>query len=186
MGDGVVLPDHGAPVRAESVHEGPRARVERLYLPGGTVIRKQPLGPEAQRRLEHEVAVLKRLRAVRGVAHLLDTPHYPGSITLADAGRVSLAVAAKPLGVDYLIGLAAALAEAMAGMHGCGVMHRDICPANIVISSDGAPCVVGFGLAMSLGEIRPEFTHHSQIVGTLEYLAPEQTGRTGRPAWLDP
>jgi signal transduction histidine kinase len=181
MGDGVVLPDHGAPVRAESVHEGPRARVERLYLPGGTVIRKQPLGPEAQRRLEHEVAVLKRLRAVRGVAHLLDTPHYPGSITLADAGRVSLAVAAKPLGVDYLIGLAAALAEAMAGMHGCGVMHRDICPANIVISSDGAPCVVGFGLAMSLGEIRPEFTHHSQIVGTLEYLAPEQTGRTGRP-----
>src|ERR1700760_1243861 len=36
MGDGAVLPDHGAPVRAESVHEGPRARVERLYLPGGT------------------------------------------------------------------------------------------------------------------------------------------------------
>src|ERR687893_474200 len=32
----------------------------------------------------------------------------------------------------------------------------------------------------SLAEIRPEFTHHTEIVGTLAYLAPEQTGRTGR------
>jgi serine/threonine protein kinase len=33
---------------------------------------------------------------------------------------------------------------------------------------------------MSLAEIRPEFTHHAEIVGTLAYVAPEQTGRTGR------
>ena len=33
----------------------------------------------------------------------------------------------------------------------------------------------------SLAEIRPEFTHHSEIAGTLAYLAPEATGRTGRP-----
>ena len=87
----------------------------------------------------------------------------------------------KPLAADDLIGLAAGLAKAVAGMHGRGVLHRDICPANIVLSCDGAPCLVGFGLARSLAEIRPEFTHHSQIVGTLAYLAPEQTGRTGRP-----
>ena len=37
-----------------------------------------------------------------------------------------------------------------------------------------------FALATSFAEIRPEFTHHSEIVGTLAYLAPEQTGRTGR------
>ena len=60
-------------------------------------------------------------------------------------------------------------------------MHRDITPANIVISGDGAPCLVDFALATSLAEIRPEFTHHAEIVGTLAYLAPEQTGRTGRP-----
>ena len=181
MGEGVVLPDRGAPVRAEIVHECPRARVERLFVPGGTVIRKQPLGPGGQRRLEHEVAVLERLRGVMGVAHLLDAPRYPGSVTLVDAGQVSLAEVGKPLGLDDLIGLAAALAQAVAAMHGRGVLHRDIGPANIVISSDGAPCLVGFGLATSLAEIRPEFTHHSQIVGTLAYLAPEQTGRTGRP-----
>ena len=34
-------------------------------------------------------------------------------------------------------------------------------------------------MAASFAESRPEFTHHSEIVGTLAYLAPEQTGRTG-------
>jgi len=60
-------------------------------------------------------------------------------------------------------------------------MHRDISPANIVVSGDGAACLVDFALASPLAEIRPEFTHHAQIVGTLAYLAPEQTGRTSRP-----
>src|SRR5918999_1129487 len=65
-------------------------------------------------------------------------------------------------------------------MHRRGVMHRDIAPANIVISPEGTPCLVDFALATSFAEIRPEFTHHTEIVGTLAYLAPEQTGRTGR------
>ena len=67
-------------------------------------------------------------------------------------------------------------------MHRRRVMHRDITPANIVLSGEGRPCLVDFALASSLAEIRPEFTHHSEITGTLAYLAPEATGRTGRPA----
>src|SRR5262245_29688015 len=59
-------------------------------------------------------------------------------------------------------------------------MHRDITLAYVVISRYGSPCLVDFALASSFAEIRPEFTHHTEIVGTLEYLAPEQTGRTGR------
>ena len=180
MGDGA-MPDRGVPVRAEIVHESEHTRVTRLFESGRTVIRKEPLGPDAQRRLHHEVAVLERLRGVVGVVQLLDAPRYPGSITLADAGQASVAVTVKPLAHHDLIGVAAGLAEAVAGMHGRGVMHRDICPANIVMSSEAAPCLVSFGLARSLAEIRPEFTHHSQIAGTLAYLAPEQTGRTGRP-----
>ena len=66
-------------------------------------------------------------------------------------------------------------------MHRAGVMHRDITPVNVVLSGDGAACLVDFALATSLAEMRPEFTPHSEITGTLAYLAPEQTGRTGRP-----
>jgi serine/threonine protein kinase len=96
-------------------------------------------------------------------------------------GGASLAGLGKPLAANALSELAVGLARAVAGMHRRGVMHRDISPANIVVSSDGASCLVDFALASPLAEIRPEFTHHAEIVGTLAYLAPEQTGRTGRP-----
>lgn len=114
------------------------------------------------------------------MAQVLDEPRYPASITLADAGEASAALVGKPLAVEQLIGVAVGLAAAVAGMHGRGVMHRNICPSNLVIASDDTPCLVGFASATSLAEIRPEFTHHTKIGGTLPYLAPEQTGRTGR------
>jgi signal transduction histidine kinase len=181
MEAGGVLPGQDPPVRAEIVHSSERTRVTRVFLPGLTVIRKEPLGPDAERRLRHEVAMLERLRGVAGVAQLAGAPRYPGSIVVADAGSASLAGLAKPLAAGDLITLAVELLRAVAGMHRQGVMHRDITPANVVISGGGAPCLVDFALATSFTEIRPEFTHHTQIVGTLAYLAPEQTGRTGRP-----
>jgi signal transduction histidine kinase len=181
MGSGQVLPGADPPVRAETVHQSERTRVTRLFLPGGTVIRKEPLGPSGERRVRHEVAMLERLRGMTGVAQLAAAPQYPGSAVIADAGAATLAGQAKPLAVADLIGLGLGLGRAVAGMHRRGVMHRDITPANIVLSGDGAPCLVDFALASSLAEIRPEFTHHSEIVGTLAYLAPEATGRTGQP-----
>src|SRR5271157_5645323 len=181
MGAGEVLPGQDPPVRAEVVHESARTRVTRLLLPGRTVIRKEPLGPDADRRLRHELAMLERLRGAEGVAQLAEAPRYPGSVVLADAGGASLAGLARPLAAGELAGLGLGVARAVAGMHRAGVMHRDISPANVVISRDGAPCLVDFALATSFAEIRPEFTPHSEIVGTLAYLAPEQTGRTGRP-----
>src|ERR1700758_5851266 len=93
-------------LRAEIVHCSERTRVTRLFLPGRTVIRKEPLGPDGERRVRHETAVVERLRGVAGVAQLAETPRYPGSVTLADAGGTSLARKAKPLAVDELTSLA--------------------------------------------------------------------------------
>ena len=169
-------------LRAEIVHSSERTRITRLFLPGRTVIRKEPLGPDAERRVRHEVAMLERLGGVAGVAQLAEAPRYPGSVVLEDAGGASLAGMTKPLPAGELAGLGLGLARAVAGMHRRGVIHRDITPANIVVSGDGAPCLVDFALASSFAEIRPEFTHHAEITGTLAYLAPEATGRTGRPA----
>jgi predicted ATPase/signal transduction histidine kinase len=162
------------------IHESERTRITRLYLPDRTVVCKEPLGPDAPQRLRHERAMLERLRGVQGVAQLVDDPACPGAILLADVGGTSLGSRAKPLDFDVLVGLGSALAQAVAGMHRRGVMHHDITPANIVISWDGTPCLVDFALATLFAETRPEFAHGSEIVGTLAYLAPEQTGRTGR------
>src|SRR6202047_2344629 len=180
MEAGGLLSDEGPPVRHEIVHVSDRTRVTRLWFGNRAVVSKEPQGPDAQQRLRHEETILGRLRGVDGVAQLVDAPRDPGSIVLEDAGGSSLADSAKPLASDELIDLAVLLARAVSGMHRRGVMHRDITPANIVLSRDGAPCLVDFALATSLAEIRSEFTHHTEIVGTLAYLAPEQTGRTGR------
>src|SRR5690242_10759007 len=167
-------------VRVEVVHSSQRTRITRLFLPGRAVIRKEPLGPDADRRVRHEVAMLERLLGVAGVAQLAQAPRYPGSVVLEDAGGASLAGMTKPLPAGKLAGLGLGLARAVAQMHRQGVIHRDITPANIVVADDGTPCLVDFALATSFAEIRPEFTHHAEITGTLAYVAPEQTGRTGR------
>ncbi len=163
------------------LHASERTRVTRRFLRGGSVICKQPLGADAQRRLQHELAMLERLRGATGIAQLADEASEPGSIVLVDIGGTSLVDVEKPVAVDELIKLALDLARAVAEMHRRGVMHRDIAPANIVISRGGSPCLVDFALAAAVAEVRPDFRHHSEIVGTLGYLAPEQTGRTGRP-----
>src|SRR4029079_766735 len=95
MGSGGMRPARDPPARAEIVHESERTRVTRLFLPGRTVIRKEPLGPDAERRLRHEAAVLVRLRGVAGVVQLAEVPQYPGSIVVVDAGGASLAGLAK-------------------------------------------------------------------------------------------
>ena len=64
-------------LRAEVVHSSERTRVTRLFLPGRTVIRKEPLGPDAERRARHEVAMLERLRGVAGVAQLAAAAAVP-------------------------------------------------------------------------------------------------------------
>jgi signal transduction histidine kinase len=180
MEAGGELPDQAPTIQLGEVHVSDRTRITRQVFADRTVICKEPLGPNAQQRLRHEQAMLERLTGVLGVAQLVDAQLDPGSIVVEDAGSANLADAAKPLASDELIELAGRLARAVAEMHRRGVLHRDISPANIVVSCDGAPCLVDFGLATSLAEIRPEFTHHTRIVGTLAYVAPEQTGRTGR------
>jgi serine/threonine protein kinase len=178
-GDPLLYQVSSAPT--EVLHESERTRITRVFLATGSVTRKEPLGADAYRRLRREEAMLDRLRGVEGVAQMVRVPQYPASIVLEDAGDRTLGSSFAPLPASDLVRLAVQLASAVAGMHRRGVIHRDIAPANIVISREGDPCLVDFALATSLAEIRPEFTHHSAILGTLAYVAPEQTGRTARP-----
>src|ERR1700758_3134774 len=97
MGSGGMPPGPDPSVQAEIVHSSERTRVTRLFLPGRTVIRKEPLGPDADRRARHEVAMLERLGGVAGVAQLAQAPRYPGSVVLEDAGGASLAGMTGPL-----------------------------------------------------------------------------------------
>lgn len=81
----------------------------------------------------------------------------------------------SPLNPSFAISLIVGVCDALNYAHSKGVVHRDIKPSNILISRDGTPKVADFGLARPSGN--PEasrLTRVSQIVGTPEYMAPEQ------------
>src|SRR5713226_1985281 len=83
--------------------------------------------------------------------------------TLLDGGKIPLTTA-----IDYACQALAALDYA----HTRGVVHRDISPANMIITEDGTLKLTDFGLAKSLKDIR--LTQTGALVGSLYYTSPEQ------------
>ena len=77
--------------------------------------------------------------------------------------------------------------EAVEHAHQKGLLHRDLKPANILVSGrDGRPLVkvIDFGVAKALSDRLSAETLHTQvgsIVGTPEYMSPEQAGATSAP-----
>ena len=64
------------------------------------------------------------------------------------------------------------LCDALAAAHECGIVHRDLKPQNVMIREDGRVVLLDFGLAGLRDQTRGSLT--SRLVGTLNYLAPEQ------------
>jgi eukaryotic-like serine/threonine-protein kinase len=83
-----------------------------------------------------------------------------------------------PLPVCVAVGIK--LCEALGHAHGKGVVHRDIKPTNILISSRAEVKLVDFGISRSLDQEAAQLTQADQIIGTPIYMSPEQV--ENRPA----
>jgi serine/threonine-protein kinase len=64
--------------------------------------------------------------------------------------------------------------EALNFSHQHGIIHRDVKPANIMISKTGAVKVMDFGIARALADTGNRLTRTSAVIGTAQYLSPEQ------------
>jgi tetratricopeptide (TPR) repeat protein len=76
------------------------------------------------------------------------------------------------LRVDEVVTIARDLASALGAAHAQSVVHRDLKPANVMIDGEGHAHITDFGVARSMRSAG--LTETGGIVGTLEYLAPEQ------------
>ncbi|AKJ28935.1 diguanylate cyclase [Caldimonas brevitalea] len=151
------------------------------------LVLKQLLGADASGRLRHETAILERLAKVDGVVKLArlpaDTQVEPNTLAMRDEGGVPLSTVMQrtPLGLSEVVRFGCALAGVLANVHRAGVIHKDINPSNILVSGPlQQPTLIDFSISSNAAEERPGFTHQSHIAGTLAYMSPEQTGRTGR------
>jgi serine/threonine-protein kinase len=70
------------------------------------------------------------------------------------------------------VAIATQVANGLAAAHSRRCVHRDLKPGNILISDDGRVCVADFGIARALEE--PGLTQPGRVLGTGEYVSPEQ------------
>lgn len=64
--------------------------------------------------------------------------------------------------------------EALAYSHRMGIVHRDIKPANVMLTAQGHVKVMDFGIARAIADTAATMTQTSSVVGTAQYLSPEQ------------
>ena len=132
-------------------------------------------GPEEVQRFEREIQVQARLHHPN-IAAVYNAVRDAGSIALImeyvegqsmqqmlEGGRLPLRTA-----VDY----ACQVLNALAYSHGEGVVHRDVTPANIIITPEGVAKLTDFGLARAITDLH--LTATGVAVGSAWYMSPEQ------------
>ncbi|HEX8229087.1 MAG TPA: protein kinase [Chloroflexia bacterium] len=85
-----------------------------------------------------------------------------------------------PLPLETAVNVIAPVAQALHYAHKNGVIHRDVKPGNILVEPDGLVVLSDFGIARAAGAGQAGLTATGLVMGTADYLAPEQI--SGRPA----
>jgi eukaryotic-like serine/threonine-protein kinase len=163
----------------------------------GRVVALKVLRPE---RASDEGARRRLMQEAR-TASALNHPHITAVHDVVEAGGMQCIVmefvAGRPLSaliragldLDEALRIAVAIADGLARAHAAGVVHRDLKPANVVVSDEGVPKVLDFGIAKLMeepagaGAQDPTQTEDTCVVprrptsgfgGTPGYMAPEQ------------
>jgi serine/threonine protein kinase len=142
------------------------------------------------RRMEHEYSLRAELDPGWAVRPVALAPHQGRTmLVLTDPGGEPLdRLLGRSMESAPFLRVAIGLSSALGHLHGRGLIHKDIKPANVLVHpATGRAWLMGFGVASRLprecqSPEPPEF-----IAGTLAYMAPEQTGRMNRSidSWSD-
>jgi len=144
--------------------------------------------PKLKLRFEREAQTISKLTHPH-ICALYDVGHYDGRdylvLEFVEGQTLEKRLKQGSLPLRDLLRCAIQVAEALDKAHKQGVVHRDLKPGNIMLTKSGSK-VLDFGLAKLVAEPTPvvslpelktdvgKLTSHGTVVGTLQYLAPEQ------------
>lgn len=172
----------------EGVQEKPRRPV------AIKVMRPGCLSSDAARRFENEWEVLGSLRHPNiaqiffaSTCSVLGTrvPYFVMEF-IPDALPITKYVASKKLSTAQRLKLFGRVCEAVAHGHRQGIIHRDLKPSNILVEPSGTLKIIDFGVARNVNadpEHVTQLTGMGQLIGTLQYMSPEQF--TADPSAID-
>ena len=153
------------------------------------------VSPEVRERFRLEAEILGRLQHP-GIARVLATGEMPGPAGVPQPWIAMEYVEGRPLreyadgagpDLEGRVALLAAVCDVVQYAHSHGIVHRDLKPSNILVRANGQPVVLDFGVARLLvGDERPTelATRTGQLVGTPQYMSPEQV--QAEPAGIGP
>ncbi|MBB2909848.1 hypothetical protein FHS43_001094 [Streptosporangium becharense] len=149
-------------------------------------VRLDPNLPEAQR-AETLKRTLREARAAARLAHpsivavhdVVDQDDRPWIVMDLVRGRSLDQVirAGGPLPPRRVASIGLAVLDALTLAHSRGIMHRDVKPANIMLSDDGEVLLTDFGIATLEGDV--QLTSPDALVGSPGYIAPERLRGVG-------
>lgn len=143
---------------------------------------EQP-APSSLLKLENALALREELDPA-WAARPLELIRFRGrsSLAIEDPGGELLDQRLEELRpLPDLLRLAIGISSALAGLHGKGLVHKDVKPANLLgNAATGEVWLTGFGFATRLPRNRQPAETPELVAGTLAYMAPEQTGRMNR------
>ena len=111
-----------------------------------------------------------------------DTPRPYLVMELVEGQPLSaLITPGRPIDPEVTRDLTAQAAEALGAAHAAGIVHRDVKPANLIVTPDRHVKITDFGIARASEGMA--LTQTGQVMGTPQYLSPEQAqGNTAGPA----
>ena len=155
--------------RARDQESGRQVAVKLLHLDAAD-------SPETIARFDREARVLEGI-ANPNTVELLDRGEMDGRpflvFELIDGTDLSERLRQEGMiAVTDALAIAIQVANGLAAAHARRCVHRDLKPGNILISDSGRVCVADFGIARALEE--PGLTQPGRVLGTGEYVSPEQ------------
>ena len=167
-----------------------RARDTRLGRTVALKLLKPGAAPELLHRLDREARAVSALNHpnIVQIYDVGEAAEHAGVryIVMEDVAGETLRrrLARGPLPIGELLQLGAQLTDGLAKAHRAGILHRDLKPENLMVTPEGVLKILDFGLAklaavpLSDSEARETLSRHETrvgtLLGTLEYMSPEQ------------